>query len=245
MKALILAAGYGKRLRPITNTIPKAMVEVNGTPLLVNALNILVELGISEIGIVIGHKADYIRDKIGLEWKGVKISYFENSLYLETNNVYSLYMAESFCNDDMLLLECDLFYKKEMIQSLLSGQGDCSILVSPFNKETMDGTVIKTVEDKPESLILGKWQASDYDYSSSYKTVNMYKFSGSFIQKFISLISWYIKNMGTNSYYEKILGSMMYLRENDFSIVKVPDDLWCEIDDENDLNRAKNMFNSI
>lgn len=40
MKALILAAGFGKRLRPITNFIPKSMVEVNNTPLLVNALNI-------------------------------------------------------------------------------------------------------------------------------------------------------------------------------------------------------------
>ena len=43
MKALILAAGFGKRLRPLTDTIPKPMVEVNGVPLLVNALNNLVD----------------------------------------------------------------------------------------------------------------------------------------------------------------------------------------------------------
>ena len=53
MKALILAAGYGKRLQPITNTMPKSMVEVNGTPLLINALNNLVELGIKDVGIVV------------------------------------------------------------------------------------------------------------------------------------------------------------------------------------------------
>ena len=51
MKALILAAGFGKRLRPITNTIPKSMVEVNGTPLLCNALNNVTACGITEIGI--------------------------------------------------------------------------------------------------------------------------------------------------------------------------------------------------
>ena len=50
MKALILAAGFGKRLRPITNTIPKSMVEVNGTPLLCNALNNVTACGITEIG---------------------------------------------------------------------------------------------------------------------------------------------------------------------------------------------------
>ena len=57
--ALILAAGYGKRSQPITNTIPKSMVKVNGTPLLENILNNLVSVGISEIGIVVDHMADY------------------------------------------------------------------------------------------------------------------------------------------------------------------------------------------
>ena len=70
MKALILAAGFGKRLQPITLSIPKSMVEVNHTPLLVNALNNLVDLGITEIGIVVGHMADYIRDHIGPSWRG-------------------------------------------------------------------------------------------------------------------------------------------------------------------------------
>ena len=87
MKALILAAGFGKRLQPITNTLPKSMVEVNGTPLLVNALNNLTALGITEIGIVVGHMADYIKDHIGTEFKGARISYYENPRYLETRSI--------------------------------------------------------------------------------------------------------------------------------------------------------------
>ena len=116
MKALILAAGFGKRLRPITNTIPKSMVTVNGTPLLCNALNNVTALGISEIGIVVGHMADYIREHIGEEWNGVPVRYFENERYLTTNNVVSLYKAAEFCDDDMLMLECDIYYHKEMLK---------------------------------------------------------------------------------------------------------------------------------
>ena len=157
MKALILAAGFGKRLRPITNTIPKSMVEVNGTPLLVNALNNLYSIGdISEIGIVVGHMADYIKSHIGTKWKGIPIKYYENDRYLETNNVVSLYKAIDFCNDDMLMLECDIFYRKEMLEALKRGKGECSILVSPFNKNTMDGTVIEVERDVAKALILGK-----------------------------------------------------------------------------------------
>lgn len=242
MKALILAAGFGKRLRPITNTIPKSMVEVNGTPLLVNALNNLTALGITDIGIVVGHMADYIREHIGNEWNGAKISYYENPRYLETNNVVSLYKAVDFCDDDMLMLECDIYYHKEMVERLMAGEGECSILVSPFNPVTMDGSVIRVDGDKALELILGKWQGADFDYSSTRKTVNMYRFTKAFTAKYMPLIKWYVENMGENSYYEKVLGSLMYLRECDMRIVEVPEEMWCEVDDADDLRRARERF---
>lgn len=245
MKALILAAGYGKRLQPITNTIPKSMVEVNGTPLLVNALNNLTALGIMDIGIVVGHMAEYIHEHIGNEWNGAKISYFENSRYLETNNVFSLYKAVDFCDDDMLMLECDIYYHKEMLERLMAGEGDCSILVSPFNPDTMDGSVIRVAGTNALELILGKWQGGDFDYCSTRKTVNMYRFTKEFAVKYMALIRWYVENMGENSYYEKVLGSLMYLRECDLRIVEVPEEMWCEIDDSDDLRRARERFGEV
>lgn len=242
MKALILAAGFGKRLRPITNNIPKAMVEVNGTPLLTNTLNNLVELGITDIGIVIGHMADYIKVHIGNEYKGANIHYYENPRFLETNNVVSLYKAYDFCDDDMLLLECDIYYHKEMLEKLLTGKGQCRILVSPFNPKTMDGSVIRVDGEKALELILGKWQHENFDYTHMRKTVNMYRFSKDFTEKYMSLIKWYVENMGEQSYYEKVLGSMLYLREIDARIAEVPEEMWCEIDDIEDLARARRKF---
>ena len=242
MKALILAAGFGKRLRPITNTIPKSMVEVNGTPLLVNALNNLTALGINDIGIVVGHMADYIREHIGTEYNGASISYYENSRYLETNNVVSLASAADFCDDDMLLLECDIFYRREMLERLAAGTGECSILVSPFNPQTMDGSVIRVEGDRALELILGKWQGEGFDYTDMRKTVNMYRFTKDFVSKYMALITWYVDHMGEQSYYEKVLGSLMYLRECDIRIVEVPEDRWCEVDDADDLARARARF---
>ena len=242
MKALILAAGFGKRLQPITNSIPKSMVEVNGTPLLVNALNNLTSLGISNIEIVIEHMADYIRNRIENEWNGAKISYFENERYLETNNVVSLYNALDFCNDDMLMLECDIFYHKEMLEKLIAGEGECSILVSPFDPETMDGSVVRVEGGRAVELVLGKWQGKGFDYTNTRKTVNMYRFTKGFTAKYMPLIKWYVENMGENSYYEKVLGSLIYLRECDFRVVEVPAEMWCEIDDAGDLERARKKF---
>lgn len=243
MKALILAAGFGKRLQPITNEIPKAMVEVNGTPLLVNALNNLADIGnIDDIGIVVGHMAEYIRNNIGDEWRAIPVSYFENTRYLETNNIVSLYQACDFCNDEMLMLECDLYYHKEMLERLVAGKGDCSILVSPFNPETMDGSVVRSEGDKAVELILGKWQEEGFDYSRMKKTVNMYRFTKAFTKVYMPLIKWYIENMGEQSYYEKVLGSLMYYRECDIRIVEVSEKMWCEVDNSDDLRRARERF---
>ena len=243
MKALILAAGYGKRLRPITDTIPKSMVEVNGTPLLCNALNNVTACGVTEIGIVVGHMADYIRSRIGDEWKGVPVRYFENARYLETNNVVSLAAAASFCDDDMIMLECDIYYHKEMLERLIAGEGECSSLVSPFNPDTMDGTVIRVEGDRAIELILGKWQGDDFDYSSTRKTVNMYRFTKEFVRrKYMPLVRWYVESMGENSYYEKVLGSLMFYRECDMRVVEVPEEMWCEVDDADDLARARARF---
>ena len=242
MKALILAAGFGERLGPITRSIPKSMVEVNGTPLLVNALNNLTSMGIQDIGIAVGHMADYIKEHIGAEYKGARISYFENDRYLETNNVVSLYKALDFCDDDMLMLECDIYFHREMLERLAAGEGECSILVSPFDPKTMDGSVVRVDGDRAEELILGKWQGQGFDYSMTRKTVNMYRITKSFTQKYMPLIAWYVENMGEQSYYEKVLGSLLYLRECDIRTVEVPADMWCEIDDADDLARARARF---
>ena len=107
----------------------------------------------------------------------------------------------------------------------------------------MDGSVINIDGDIAQGLVLGKWQDEGFDYSNARKTVNMYKFTKKFVEsKYMPLIKWYVENMGENSYYEKILGSLLYLRECDAHIVEVPEEMWCEVDDADDLARARKRF---
>ena len=88
MQAIILAAGMGRRLGELTDNNTKCMLEVNGVRLINRTLDTLAELGIKHVILVVGYKAQHVIDHVGATYKGMTISYVENSVYDKTNNIY-------------------------------------------------------------------------------------------------------------------------------------------------------------
>jgi NDP-sugar pyrophosphorylase family protein len=244
VQAIILAAGFGKRLRPLTENLPKCLVEVNGIPLLINILNHLSQKKICEVIIVVGHLKNIIISQIGHIYKGMKITYIENPVYDTTNNVYSFYLAQNYVHDDVILLECDLMINENAIDQLISGQADCNILVSPYDAQTMDGSVIRIDSDNSaRELIIKRDQFSGFDYTSVFKTVNAYTLKKDFIlNKFFPAVNVYVNTQSVNSFYELILGSLIYYGHSNIKVICIEPDEWCEIDNFDDLQRAEEMF---
>lgn len=245
MQALILAAGCGKRLRPLTDRIHKSLVEINGVPLLINTLDCLSGRNINEVLLIVGDKKDLVIGRIGHQYKDMKITYIENPLYRETNNIYSLWLAKNYIHDDVVMLECDLFYRRSLIDTLLrEDDAECHVLVSPFDRETMDGTVVHIDSaGYIDSLLIARDQKKGGDYTEMYKTVNMYTYKKDFIcHQFMPAIEYYVTTHDVNSYYELVLGALIYLRNNKIKAVTVDADEWCEIDDMEDLKRAEEKF---
>lgn len=245
MQALILAAGCGKRLRPLTDNTHKSLVEVNGIPLLVNALNCLSGRDIDEVLIVVGDKKELIIERIGHIYNGMKITYIENPLYEVTNNVYSLWLARPYLHSDLLMAECDLFYGRTLIDKiLLDRSADCTLLVSPFKSEIMDGTVVTTdSNNNVTSLIIKRDQPVDMDYSDKAKTVNIYFLQKDFvINCFMPMLSAYVETQRVDSYYELVLGTLIYWKNQSIKAVYVESFEWCEIDDMEDLKRVEKKF---
>ena len=103
--AVILAAGMGTRLRPITETMPKCMTEVNGRPILLNALSAMNRYGIEEVTVVVGYCGRAIIDAVGERFGGISVNYLWNEIYAETNSMYSAWLARSVLEQGALLLE--------------------------------------------------------------------------------------------------------------------------------------------
>ncbi len=241
MQAIILAAGMGSRLKDKTKAIPKALVPINGTPLIINTLNILSHYNISEVIIVVGYLKEKIKSYVGNSYCNMKITYVDNDLYKNSNNIYSLFLTKDYVKEAVLLLECDLYFPKKLIDKIINEKSDCNIMVSKYNPETMNGTVIEIDNNNNvKGLIAKNRQDKDFKYDDKYKTVNIYKFSKEFfLKKYIPAINLYIKTESMNSYYEFVLGALIYYNNDNFKAIIVDEGLWREVDDEKDLEIAE------
>ena len=124
MKAIILAAGRGSRMKHLTDEGPKCLVALRGKTLLDLQLQVLREAGINEIGIVTGYKSE------SLGGRGLKEFY--NSRWAETNMVSSLACAESWLRAEPCIVSySDIFYGPVVVQSLMNCTSALAVSYDP------------------------------------------------------------------------------------------------------------------
>ncbi|MBM0237997.1 phosphocholine cytidylyltransferase family protein [Micromonospora sp. ATA32] len=147
MIGMVLAAGAGRRLRPYTDTLPKALVPVDGdTTILDIALRNLAEVGLTEVVIVVGYAADAVRERqSALEQRyGVTITLVHNDRAEEWNNAYSLWLAREHFARGVLLVNGDTVHPVSVEKTLLAERGAGILLaidtIKPLAEEEMKTT---------------------------------------------------------------------------------------------------------
>lgn len=122
MKAIILAAGRGKRLKPVTDVLPKPTIKVKNMPLILSNFDSLDKCGINEIGLVVGYKADVLLERIGPKIGNTKITYIYNEEWKKENGI-SLLKAKEFVGDDnFLLLMADHVFEFDIIKKIVDSE---------------------------------------------------------------------------------------------------------------------------
>jgi L-glutamine-phosphate cytidylyltransferase len=124
MKAIILAAGRGSRMKALTNERPKCLVELRGKALIDWQLKALREAGISEIAIVTGYKRELLSNRGLVE--------FHNPRWAETNMVSSLACAEKWLLAEPCIVSySDIFYEPQAIESLVASDANLAVTYDP------------------------------------------------------------------------------------------------------------------
>ncbi len=147
MIGLVLAAGAGRRLRPDTNTLPKALLCVDGqTTIMDISLRNLAAVGLTDVTVVVGYRADAIQERADtFERKyGVKLTLVHNDKAEEWNNAYSLWLAREQFAQGALLVNGDTVHPVGVQQKLLAARG-ANILLAVDQAKQLADEEMKTV----------------------------------------------------------------------------------------------------
>jgi L-glutamine-phosphate cytidylyltransferase len=125
LRAIILAAGKGSRLEPVSCESVKCLVELGGMTLIQRQFRYLRACGITQIAVVVGFQADRIRRICGPE-----VEYVENPIFAETNSLYSLWLARHLFANGFVVMNSDVFFHPQLLRDLLTAEYEDAMLIS-------------------------------------------------------------------------------------------------------------------
>ena len=168
MQAVVLAAGKGTRLRPLTDDKPKGMVEVADEPLLTHCFEQLIELGADEIVVVVGYLKEVIIDHYGDEYEGIPITYAHQRE--QKGLAHALLTVEEYIDDDFMLILGDNIFEanlQDVVRRQREDRADAAFLVEevPWDEASRYGVcdtnpygeitdVVEKPEDPPSNLVM-------------------------------------------------------------------------------------------
>ncbi|MGF6312552.1 MULTISPECIES: phosphocholine cytidylyltransferase family protein [unclassified Bradyrhizobium] len=243
-RAIVLAAGLGSRLRPLTDLRPKPLVEVNGTPILHNALRNLEAVGVDEVTIVVGYRKDAIQYACGSRFGGLAINYVESIVFDRTGSAYSLWLArDALLSGDCFLLEGDVFFEQDALRRLIGPATDLAA-VAPFD-ESMEGSAVLLSDNGFITGFRMKQTAANLvtDGPRLFKTMNLLRFSAPTLKAtIVPALDDIIGSGATQAYTEELLGYLVEKRGLQLAAARCDDLRWCEIDSTEDLRIAERIF---
>lgn len=238
MKAIVLAAGVGSRLSPITDLKPKTLVKVNDKAMIDYIFDALIYANIKKAVVCVGYLGDQLQTHLIEKYSQViDLEFVENTIYDRTNNMYSLYLAKAHLEGEVLLMNADLVFDKEIILQLLDTEGS-AVAVDKGNylEEAMKVVVVDGIIRKISKMI-GESEA----YGSS---IDIYKFTTEATEMLRGHINKIIEEEQDRNQWTEVLLDRVF---NKMLVIAKPFDIgskkWFEIDNLQDLAKAEMLFN--
>ena len=241
MIGVILAAGVGSRLRPMTNNKPKCLVTTAGKPILQYQLDAYKNAGITDIIIIVGYEGDAIRNYCKYI-KELNITIIENNEYEDSNNMYSLYLAKDYIKGNSFILNnADLAVEDNLVTDMMASQEENIVAVdfSTFNEESMkvtcnsDGLIVNISKQITKEDTLGC-------------SIDFYKFSDKSSEIFFEeLDRIIIKENNKKDWTEIAMQRLFKSLELKFKPFDIKTTAWVEIDNYDDLASSDKIFSQL
>lgn len=233
LKVVIIAAGNGTRLQPLTNYKPKCLIKIHGFSIIERIINSVKETGLKNIIIVTGHQGEIIKSEIGDGQKyGVTIQYIYNSDW-EKGNALSVYSVRDIVGDDFILLMSDHLFDTQNLKKVINFPliNNTCLLATDSNIDSIFDVQEATKVYLDNSLIIniGK-DLPDYNAIDT----GMFRFTR-------SIFDALEKSFAKNKY--KIQDAIEYLIQYELMHgIDIGNKFWQDIDTQKDLQIVKNRL---
>lgn len=212
------------------------MVKVNGKPMLEYLIQNLIDNDITDIIICTGFESNKIIDFCKLQFPNINFKFVENKDFKTTNNMYSLYLAKNYFTDDLILMNADLIYDKEIISKLKTQNGSCvAVDKGQYNEESM-----KIIVKDNFVKSISKKIAPEEAYGCS---IDVYKICKEDLKKIEYEMKKIIEDQkDLNQWTELMLDNLFKTDILKAKPLDITSHKWFEIDDHNDLKKAEELF---
>ena len=227
-----MAAGIGKRLHALNINKPKCLIKIGSTTLIRRSVNLLISKGISDITVIVGYKSDLIRNELNND-----VTYFENPDFLITNSIKSLWYAKDLLEDDVLLLNGDLYYEHDILDYAINQTNPVVMLDDSTRIDKADyrfGFSGNQINRFGKHLTN---QETDGEY------VGIVRIDQSFIKTFKKTLEEMITAGKSNIWWEDVLYSFIE-KQIPIHYFDVAGTFWSEVDTLQDYNYLQNWFTS-
>jgi choline kinase len=233
MKAIILAAGQGKRLKNVTD-IPKCLLEIQGKKLIQRYLESLERASISEIVLVVGYKKRMVKETVNnIPFSG-ELKLIENPNYSK-GSIFSLWQARRELNTDLILMDADVYFEDKLLQKIVNSTYENCLLIDTSSSNT--GEEMLVYGEGNRIYMLGRGLNTDYDILGEW--VGFIKIGQREVKYLVNIMNNQIRNKRYNIGYEDILSDLLRIVDFDYELVDGMK--WVEIDFPEDLKRAKSL----
>ena len=232
MKAIILASGIGKRLRPLTDKKPKSLIKINNKTILEYQLDILKKCNITNVIITTGPFADEIQRFVKEKYKDFTFLFVPNPQYDTTNYIYSLWLTKDYIDDDILLLHGDLIFTEKLLKKMIKTNGN---VVPVNNKIEVPEKDFKAVIDNNKVKKIGV----NFFGKNTFFSLPLYKFTKRDFLAWMNEMEKEIKDKKLNIYAENAFNNIS--DEIELKPLYFNDKLCMEIDTKEDLKIIKEM----
>jgi L-glutamine-phosphate cytidylyltransferase len=236
VRVVILAAGQGKRLLPLTAEVPKALLDIGGKTLVERQIEAFAASGITEFTVIVGYGA--ARMEAALQSIGsrlsVSISTVFNPFYAVADNLASCWMAREFLTGDVIQVNGDNVFRADLVARLLAAPSSPLSVAVNF-KQAYDSDDMKVILDRGRLTEIGKTLPVD---TVDAEAIGFYVFRENGAKAYVDVLNKAMRDpQALKQWFPSAIGSLA--KSIDVRTIPIDGIKWCEVDFPVDLQQAR------